>query len=67
LALRYVFGVTCTYMDGTKIEIALEIRLKVSSNLGKLLLKVHEAVTLQKSFTGLLVIDFLMLSNINAD
>jgi len=54
-------------MDGTKIEIALEIRLKVSSNLGKLLLKVHEAVTLQKSFTGLLVIDFLMLSNINAD
>jgi len=54
-------------MEGTKIEIALEFGSVSESYLSELLLKVHEAiVTLQKSFIGLLVIAFQMLSNTNA-
>jgi len=54
-------------MEGTKIEIASEFGSVSESFLGELLLKVHEAnATLQKSFIGLLVIAFHMLSNTNA-
>jgi len=54
-------------MQGTQIEIALEFGSVSESFLGELLLKVHEAnATLQKSFIGLLVIAFHMLSNTNA-